>query len=125
MGRLPLSISTYAPKWWQPDAKEQTAIRQFDHRHQQHLLRSNRVRDNLRIDPTSMAKGRGFAISIWELGHNRFFMDAELEGAKVYAKRVKKKVKKWKLIGTWLYIERNILTFFPKPKPRPWPSTQP
>jgi hypothetical protein len=103
----PPSINTYAPKWWVPDPKETTAIAEFDARHRQHLLRANRVRDNLRANPTSLDRERALDRSIWELGANRYFERDNLGGVRTYAKKEKKKKKKvWKMLES-IWVPRR------------------
>ena len=98
--RPPPGIYTYAPKWWIPDEKEKKAIADFDKRHRQHVMRANRIRENLRIDPTSLSREHALEVSIWELGAARFYMDEEIAGIRTYAQRKgkKKKKKPWKLM---------------------------
>lgn len=105
----PPSISTYAPKWWVPDAIETKAIEEFDQRHRQHLLRANRVRDHLRVDPTSLSRTQALDVAIWELGANRYFERHALGGVRTYAQKKKAKKKKiWKILESiWVPRRKN------------------
>ena len=101
MGRAPWSLHNDKPKWWIPDAIEIKAIDGFDTRHRAHQERAARATTANHRDPTSMRKERSLDLAIWELGHNRFFLQEALAGAKRYEKKVKQRKKKiWKMVDS-------------------------
>ena len=63
-----------------------------------YLLVQVRAREHLLTDPTSQSKGRALDVSVYDLGHNRFFVNEPLVSVRAYAKR-ERKAKKVKRSG--------------------------
>jgi len=102
----PQSVRTDAPTWWHPDATENKAIDDWDHRHASYLTRARLATLALHTDSTNLRKEAATEVAIWELGHNRFFMrehvDVTVPPFQRY-KKVKKKKEKprpWKLVNS-------------------------